>query len=110
MPVAISFGHEMNGHWYPWGTKDTTAATFVKAWRHIHDLFQEEGATNVVWVWSPNVVNPVPSVKLEPYWPGDAYVDWVGIVGYWRRPAPTPSTRCTDPPGGRWPGSPTSRC
>ncbi|QIY72862.1 glycoside hydrolase family 26 protein [Streptomyces sp. RLB1-33] len=83
VPVAISFGHEMNGHWYPWGTKDTTAATFVKAWRHIHDLFQEEGATNVVWVWSPNVVNPVPSVKLEPYWPGDAYVDWVGIVGYW---------------------------
>ncbi|MFD4622717.1 glycoside hydrolase family 26 protein [Streptomyces sp. NPDC058475] len=83
VPVAISFGHEMNGHWYPWGTKDTTAATFVKAWRHIHDLFQEEGATNVVWVWSPNIVNPVPSVRLEPYWPGDAYVDWVGIVGYW---------------------------
>ncbi|MEU6063014.1 MULTISPECIES: glycoside hydrolase family 26 protein [Streptomyces] len=83
VPVAISFGHEMNGHWYPWGTKDTTAVTFVKAWRHIHDLFQDVGATNVIWVWSPNVVNPVPSVKLKPYWPGDAYVDWVGIVGYW---------------------------
>ncbi|WP_030671771.1 glycoside hydrolase family 26 protein [Streptomyces cellulosae] len=83
VPVAISFGHEMNGHWYPWGTKDTTAATFVKAWRHIHDVFQDVGATNVVWAWSPNVINPVPSVKLKPYWPGDAYVDWVGIVGYW---------------------------
>ncbi|MGI5457110.1 glycoside hydrolase family 26 protein [Streptomyces sp. CA-249302] len=83
VPVAISFGHEMNGQWYPWGTKDTTPATFVKAWRHIHDVFQEVGATNVIWVWSPNVVNPVPDVKLKPYWPGDAYVDWVGIVGYW---------------------------
>jgi hypothetical protein len=83
VPVAISFGHEMNGNWYPWGTKSTTAATFVKAWRHIHDVFGEEGATNVIWVWSPNVVNPVPDVKLKPYWPGDAYVDWVGIVGYW---------------------------
>lgn len=83
VPVAISFGHEMNGHWYPWGTKDTTPATFVKAWRHVHGLFQDVGATNVIWVWSPNVVNPVPAVKLKPYWPGDAYVDWVGIVGYW---------------------------
>src|SRR4051794_1955704 len=83
VPVAISFGHEMNGNWYTWGTKDTTPETFVKAWRHIHDVFQEVGATNVIWVWSPNVINPVPSVKLKPYWPGDAYVDWVGIVGYW---------------------------
>ncbi|MEU0209467.1 glycosyl hydrolase [Streptomyces canus] len=83
VPVAISFGHEMNGHWYPWGTKETTPETFVKAWRHIHDVFQEVGATNVIWVWSPNVINPVRSVKLKPYWPGDAYVDWVGIVGYW---------------------------
>ncbi|WP_327431011.1 glycoside hydrolase family 26 protein [Streptomyces sp. NBC_01236] len=83
VPVAISFGHEMNGHWYPWGTKDTKAATFVMAWQHIHNLFQEVGATNVIWVWSPNVINPVPSVKLNWYWPGDAYVDWVGIVGYW---------------------------
>lgn len=82
-PVALSFGHEMNGGWYPWGTKTTKPADFVKAWRHIHDLFQEEGATNVIWTWSPNVINPVPSVKLKPYWPGDAYVDWVGVVGYW---------------------------
>ena len=26
LPVAISFGHEMNGNWYPWGTDQTTAA------------------------------------------------------------------------------------
>ncbi|BCL30102.1 glycoside hydrolase family 26 protein [Streptomyces aurantiacus] len=83
VPVAISFGHEMNGHWYPWGTKKQTPDNFVKAWRHIHDLFQDEGATNVIWVWSPNVVNPVPDVKLKAYWPGDAYVDWTGVVGYW---------------------------
>ncbi|GGX73966.1 glycoside hydrolase family 26 protein [Streptomyces fructofermentans] len=82
-PVAISFGHEMNGHWYPWGTKKQTAREFVTAWRHIHDVFQDEGATNVIWVWSPNVVNPVPDVKLKAYWPGDTYVDWVGVVGYW---------------------------
>ncbi|MFP3988503.1 glycosyl hydrolase [Streptomyces sp. E11-3] len=83
VPVAISFGHEMNGHWYPWGTKKQTPQAFVKAWRHIHDLFQDQGATNVIWVFSPNIVNPVSDVPLKPFWPGDEYVDWVGIVGYW---------------------------
>jgi mannan endo-1,4-beta-mannosidase len=32
LPVALSFGHEMNGNWYPWGTAHTTAVQFVAAW------------------------------------------------------------------------------
>src|SRR5262249_11987177 len=24
----------------------------------------------------------LPDVQLEPYWPGDSYVDWVGLTGY----------------------------
>jgi mannan endo-1,4-beta-mannosidase len=83
LPVAISFGHEMNGAWYPWGTEGTTPAEFVAAWRHIHDVFQNEGVSNVIWVWSPNIINPVPSVQLKQYYPGDGYVDWVGVVGYY---------------------------
>jgi hypothetical protein len=81
-PVALSFGHEMNGNWYPWGVKQTTAAQFKAAWRHIHDLFTQAGATNVVWVWNPNVILALPDVQLEPYWPGDSYVDWVGLTAY----------------------------
>ncbi len=83
LPVAISFGHEMNGYWYPWGTQAVTPAEFVAAWRHIHNVFDQMGATNVIWVWSPNVINPVPGVRLKPYYPGDAYVDWVGMIGYY---------------------------
>jgi mannan endo-1,4-beta-mannosidase len=93
LPVAISFGHEMNGNWYPWGTTQTTPAEFVAAWRHIHRLFTRVGATNVIWVWNPNIVNPVPQVQLEPYWPGNAYVDWVGITGYF--PTSGPETFAT---------------
>jgi mannan endo-1,4-beta-mannosidase len=81
-PVALSFGHEMNGNWYPWGTTGTTPADFTAAWRHIHDLFKQAGATNVIWVWNPNIINPVPDVRLEPFWPGSSYVDWVGLTGY----------------------------
>jgi mannan endo-1,4-beta-mannosidase len=87
-PVAISFGHEMNGNWYPWGTTDTTPAEFVAAWQHIHDLFAAVGATNVIWIWNPNIVNPMPDVQLAPYWPGSAYVDWVGLTGYFPTTGP----------------------
>jgi hypothetical protein len=87
-PVAISFGHEMNGNWYPWGTAQASAAEFVAAWRHIHDLFAAAGSDNVIWVWNPNIVNPMPDVKLAPYWPGSAYVNWVGVTGYFATTGP----------------------
>jgi mannan endo-1,4-beta-mannosidase len=87
-PVAISFGHEMNGNWYPWGNSHATPAQFVAAWRHIHNVFAAAGATNVIWVWNPNIVNPMPNVELAPYWPGSAYVDWVGITGYFATTGP----------------------
>jgi mannan endo-1,4-beta-mannosidase len=85
LPVAISFGHEMNGHWYPWGTRSTAPADFVRAWQRVHDIFLDVGATNVIWVWSPNVINPVPKIPLQPLYPGDSYVDWIGVVGYYTR-------------------------
>ncbi|OON74207.1 glycoside hydrolase family 26 protein [Streptomyces tsukubensis] len=88
-PVAISFAHEMNGFWYSWGTKKATPKEFVRAFRHVHDVFEKVGATQVIWVWSPNVINPMPKVRLEPYWPGDSYVDWVGVVGYYARTGPS---------------------
>ncbi len=83
LPLAISFGHEMNGSWYPWGTTATDPADFKRAWRRIHDIFLDVGATNVIWVWSPNVVNPVPEIPLKPLYPGDSYVDWIGVIGYY---------------------------
>jgi mannan endo-1,4-beta-mannosidase len=88
IPVALSFGHEMNGNWYPWASQATTAAQFVAAWQHIHNLFVAAGATNVIWIWDPNDIYPTPDVQLQPYYPGDAYVDWVGITGYFTQEGP----------------------
>jgi len=82
LPVVIDFADEFNGGWENWGTKHVTPAQFVAAWRHIHDVFIDAGAGTVIWAWSPNVINPVKNVALKPYYPGDAYVDWVGMVGY----------------------------
>jgi len=81
--VFIRLDQEMNGGWYPWdaGVDGNTPQAFVAMWRHIHDLFRDEGATNVRWVWSPNVE----CGGCTPYrdlYPGDAYVDWIGLDGY----------------------------
>jgi hypothetical protein len=85
-PFFLRFAHEMNGAWYPWGVapgnpNGNTPADYVAAWRHVHDIFAQVGATNALWVWSPNVVSvryPIPASL----YPGDAYVDWVGMDGY----------------------------
>jgi hypothetical protein len=83
-PVAIRFAHEMNGNWYPWSESQSGnhSGDFVQAWRHVHDLFIRVGAGNVIWVWSPNIIRPVPDVSLRALYPGDKYVDWLGMVGY----------------------------
>ncbi|MGX1909670.1 glycoside hydrolase family 26 protein [Streptomyces phaeochromogenes] len=82
LPVVIDFADEMNGHWEKWGTKYATPKQYVAAWKHIHDTFTDAGASNVIWAWTPNVINPIKNIDLKPYYPGDGYVDWVGVVGY----------------------------
>ncbi|MFB0619609.1 glycoside hydrolase family 26 protein [Streptomyces sp. AGS-58] len=90
VPVAIGFAPQMNGDRYPWGTRKAAPEEFVGAWRHLHDLFQDTGVSNVIWVWSPTVAGPGPgpSARLRSYYPGDAYADWLGLVGYYTRTGP----------------------
>ena len=76
-PFFMRFAHEMNGGWYAWGEKPTD---FVAAWKHFHDVVTNAGATNVTWVFNPNL--EIGPYKISDYWPGDAYVDWMGLDGY----------------------------
>jgi hypothetical protein len=88
-PVILSFGHEMNGSWYSWGSRHTSPATFVAAWRHIVTLFRVLGARNVTWLWTVNIVNDTQDGRIPPpapWWPGNSYVNWVGIDGYYLKP------------------------
>ncbi len=98
LPVAIRFDHEMNGDWYRWSTATggtanantygNTPAQYVAAWRHVHDVFAAQGAGDlVVWVWAPNRVDNISSARfpsVASLYPGDAYVDWLGLTGYYR--------------------------
>ncbi len=82
-PVRIRFGHEMNGRWQPWNESRSGnhPGDFARAWRHLHEVFEQAGASNAIWVWSPNVVGPN-QTPLAGLYPGDASVDEVGIDGY----------------------------
>src|SRR3954469_15513025 len=90
-PVAVRFAHEMNGSWYPWGqgVNGNTPADYVAAYQHVHDVITAAGATNVIWVWSPITVISRPGVPLAPLYPGDGYVDWVGLSVYFSSPTAT---------------------
>lgn len=84
--VILSFGHEMNGSWYSWGNQHTSPTVFVAAWRHIVNLFRAIGANNVTWLWTVNIIHDAKHGGIPrpgPWWPGSAYVTWVGIDGYY---------------------------
>ncbi|MCU1633914.1 MAG: beta-mannanase [Micrococcaceae bacterium] len=82
-PVYLRFAHEMNGDWYPWaeGVNGNDAGDYIAAYRHVHDVVQSTGATNISWIWNPNV--PYwGSTPLAQLYPGEGYVDSVALDGY----------------------------
>jgi hypothetical protein len=92
-PIALRFDQEVNGYWYPWGegttgmggTPASQGAEYIKMWRHVWRIFKSAGATNVLWMWSPNfqTLKHAGYPALSAGYPGNKYVDWVGIDGYY---------------------------
>jgi hypothetical protein len=79
-PVLLRVFHEMNGDWYSWNLGQGASA-HKAAWRRIVTLFREEGASNVRFFWCPNEGGTYDR-QLSAAWPGDDYVDIVGVDGY----------------------------
>jgi hypothetical protein len=94
--VMLEPGWEMNGNWsYAWqgvlnGAGAGAPAKYAAAWRRIVDVFRAQGADNVRWVFNPNVGNALTHSATGAtswnwyanYYPGDAYVDYVGAHGF----------------------------
>lgn len=85
-PVLMRFANEMNGDWCIYSAYHTGKDTeiYKKCYRYIHDIFTEQGANNVLWVWNPNEKS-FPDFTwnaMEMYYPGNEYVDIVGLTGY----------------------------
>ncbi|MDW3196377.1 MAG: glycosyl hydrolase [Cytophagales bacterium] len=89
--VLMRFLHEFNGNWYVWsgnknGKENGGPEQVIAVWKYVVDRFKAKGADNVKWLWVPH--GPSTDMSLEPwnhvsqYWPGDEYVDWIGLDGY----------------------------
>lgn len=78
IPVIFRPWHEMNGDWFWWGGKNTTPLLYHRLYRYLHDSLENLCPGQIVWAFSPNL-----SVKsIDEYYPGDKYVDLVGIDIY----------------------------
>lgn len=75
-PVILRFGHEMNGTWYPWGSRPSE---YIQAYRRVVTIFRNEGVGNVTYMWS---INASPLSGISGYYPGNEYVDSIGIDGF----------------------------
>jgi len=108
--VLLEPAWEMNGNWnYAWqghvnGADVNAPAKYRAAWQRIVGIFRREGATNVRFVFNPNVGNPLTNAATGAthwnwyanYYPGDEHVDYVGAHGFnaprlwggaWKSPA-----------------------
>lgn len=100
-PLLVSFGLEMNGFWFPWNLRHNGGLEtegygdpelydgherFRDTYRRIIDIFREEGVENITWVYHVNCTWPGdegnPESDPNAYYPGDDYIDWIGISCY----------------------------
>lgn len=100
-PLFIRFGPEMNicdgaSPWYHSYAYGTSAPDYVGAFRHVVDLFRAQGVTNVQWVWNPNMNSLSQNWTVNDYYPGDNYVDWVGIDMYQFYPNDDPASQMAE--------------
>lgn len=80
-PVYMTYAHEQNGSWYPWGSggaEKVTPAQWVASWQHVVSVMSAI-APNIEWVWAPNNADVG---GVEPFYPGDAYVSVAGWDAY----------------------------
>ena len=100
IPLLIDFGVEVNGGWFPWngiynggGTTDGYGdpsypdgpERFQDAYRHIVELFREQKVNHVTWFFHVTMHTTEPADEWnnpKMYYPGDEYVDWIGVSIY----------------------------
>ena len=102
--LTIAPLQEMNGTWTPYGCYRDSAgelvadhAVYRQAFVRVHDLILQEIDRDLVQIsWAPNNESTFGCGELIDYYPGDEYVDVVGlsafnfgtapVVGWWRSP------------------------
>lgn len=81
IPIIYRPFHEMNGSWFWWGGDNCYAEDYKTLWkRTVKDLKDKHGLHNLIYTYSPNKLGP--EDDYMEYYPGDEYVDILGIDIY----------------------------
>lgn len=98
-PILVSFCNEPNGYWFPWSAvfyggglpvpgsnppRYVGPEFFKTVYRYVVDRVRARGATNVLWVLQLNNYSDpfAPWNAFAQFYPGDNYVDWLGLSVY----------------------------
>lgn len=82
IPVIFRPWHEHTGGWFWWGADHCSAQQFNELWVMTYDYFtKEKGIYDLIWAISPNSLSN-DFEKWEERYPGDGYVDMVGLDCY----------------------------
>ena len=83
-PVVLVPYSEMNGNWFPWGgtVGGNTPEKYITAYRHLHSFFRDVPNVKFGWVVNARDVPNVERNHFENFYPGDTYVDYVGVDGF----------------------------
>jgi hypothetical protein len=98
VPLLAEFGTEVNGDWFPWNGRWNGAGrrawadpaladgpeSFRKAYRRVVATCRTEGADDITWFFHADVGGwpQAPWNRPWRYYPGDDYVDWIGLSDY----------------------------
>ncbi|MDR4945115.1 CIA30 family protein [Neobacillus cucumis] len=89
IPVLFRPFHEQNGGWFWWGAKTTTTSQYVELYRYtVEYLRDKKGVHNFLYVYSPNGTFGGSKDNYLTTYPGDDYVDVLGMDQYDNQAAP----------------------
>jgi len=77
--TIIRLGWEFNGNWYAWSARNP--GTFAACWRKVQAA-AESTAPGLRWDWNVNRGTSQLGIDSRDAYPGDAYVDIVGVDSY----------------------------
>ena len=82
VPVIFRPWHEMNGGWFWWGASSCTPAQYNQLYVKTLNILTKAGCNNIVWAWSPNLGSEKTVEKFLERFPGEKYVDMLGVDVY----------------------------
>ncbi len=82
VPVIFRPWHEMNGNWFWWCANVCTPAEYNLLYTKTYAAMKSAGCDNIVWAWSPNLGSEKTVEKFLERYPGDSFVDLIGVDIY----------------------------